>query len=260
MNLARGVDRNVPGFLRSAAYRVFNVARGAVYTGSARHCPCCGRSSRKFLPAGTKRREDAVCPSCGARERQRLLWLYLSRETDLSRRPLRVLHFAPEECLSRRFRAQRNLSYVTADLEATKADVAVDITSMQFPPESFDVVLCCHVLEHVPDDRRALSEIFRVLRPAGWAILQVPIDATALTTEEGAHILDPLERERRFGQADHIRMYGRDYLARLRAAGFDVTVTEYAQQFTPHEIRRMSLDPDEPVFFARKPLNAKPGG
>ena len=204
---------------------VRNLTLGTWYGGAGRWCPVCRRSSRRFLPFGREVvRQDARCPHCTALERHRMVWLYLTHRTDLfDGRPKRVLHVAPEQCLEERLRARLGAGYLTADLLDPHAMEKMDVTDIGHPDESFDAIYCSHVLEHVPDDRRAMREFHRVLKRGGWAILLVPI--TADRTMEDATVTDPAERLRLYGQADHVRRYGPDYVERLRDAGFDVAVS-----------------------------------
>lgn len=222
------------------------------YRGTGRWCPVCGRSSGRFRDFGIVPRPDALCMHCGALERHRLAWLYLERGTDLfDGRPKRMLHVAPEAAFEPRLRKALGDRYLTADLSPGRAAVAMDIEDIRMPDGWFDVIFCSHVLEHVDDDRRAMRELFRVLKPGGWAILLVPI--TADVTVEDPSITDPAERLRRFGQDDHVRRYGPDYVDRLRDAGFAVTITRVADLATPEEAERMALTPAAgEIYFCTK--------
>ena len=232
-------------------------ARGFVaalpYRGTGRWCPVCRTPSRRFREYGIVPRPDALCMHCGALERHRLAWLYLERRTELfDGRPKRMLHVAPEDAFERRLRRALGEGYLTADLSEARAMVAMDVEDIQMPDGSFDVIFCSHVLEHVRDDRRAMREFFRVLRPGGWAVLLVPI--TAEKTVEDPTVTDPAERLRRFGQDDHVRRYGPDYVDRLREAGFTVTVTRVPDLATPEEAERMALTPAAgEIYFCTKP-------
>lgn len=188
-----------------------------------RYCPVCRRPAKKFLSRGLIPRPDAQCPYCGALERHRLDWVFFHTKTNLfDGKPKTMLHFAPERAFQGKLRHIPNLTYVSADLLVGRADVALDITQLPFRDDAFAIIYCSHVLEHVPDDRKAMRELHRVLHPAGWAVLQVPI--TAERTYEDPSITDPKERERVFGQHDHVRRYGPDYVDRLEEAGFKVTI------------------------------------
>jgi SAM-dependent methyltransferase len=219
------------------------------YRGDRVECPCCGRTARKFAPTIRPvgpNRPSARCPHCGARDRQRYLRLYLERKTNLLVDHLRVLHFAPERIFEKWLSAQPNLDYVTTDLERPRAMVKADITELPFPDDSFDVILCSHVLEHVVEDRKAMRELYRVLRPGGWALVLVPIDFDRSETFEDPAVVAPADRERLFGQADHVRVYGRDFAERLAEAGFTVRVEDYRRELGEARARRYGLRPREP--------------
>lgn len=222
------------------------------YLGRKRYCPICRSHASRFLPHGLIERSEARCPYCGSLERHRLVWLFMERRTDLFAPPRkRMLHVAPELCMVSRLRRARHVDWLTADLKMTHAMVRMDVTQIQFPDDSFDVIYCSHVLEHVPDDTRAMREFARVLRPGGWAILQVPI--TAVATFEDPAVTDPAERERLFGQWDHVRRYGPDYADRLAAAGFQVERVTAQEFASAAEIASMRLDSEEQIHFCRTP-------
>lgn len=226
--------------------------RSLLYLGSRVTCPCCGGRFRKFLPYGVNPRSNAQCPRCGSKARQRLVWLYLKNRTKLFSDHLHVLHFAPEYVFRKQLASCPNLFYVTADLDSLMAMVKADITRIPFADAAFDVVLCNHVLEHVLDDRRALGEVYRVLRPGGWAILQVPIDLQRARTFEDARIVSPEDRERWFLQKDHVRIYGRDYTDRLSAVGFNVQVEFYAKDLQRDLRERYVLRRKRPIYLCTK--------
>ncbi len=232
---------------------------GLFYVGRGKECPLCGCQRRKFLPYGyVVQRENALCPRCLALERHRLLWLWLVRESDIGRGAValpRLLHIAPEVALMRKFKkmyASVPDRYVTADLESPLADMHFDIQHMPLEDESFDVVICNHILEHVEDDRLALSEIFRVLHPGGWGVVLSPVDLSREHTFEDDSITDPDERTRIFGQYDHRRIYGRDYAERLRVAGFEVDARAYAEELSADERKRYALS-EEYLYIIYKP-------
>jgi len=221
--------------------------------GWARYCPICRSHLRKFETFGSPRRPEARCPICGSLERHRLAWLYFKQRTDLfDGRFKRFLHVAPEPRLSRMLVKIPNIEYVSGDLSAGDALVRLDVTDIAFPAGRFDVVYCSHVLEHVVDDRRAMRELGRVLKPGGWAILQVPIKGD--TTIEDPSVVTPAERERVFGQRDHVRIYGRDYADRLAEAGFAVTVDGFARGLPPVKARYFGLDREEDIYVCGKPM------
>jgi tetratricopeptide (TPR) repeat protein len=220
--------------------------------GRAVSCPCCKGHFRLFMPFGATPRPNAMCPNCGSLERHRLMQLYFERRTNLFSARLRVLHFAPEECFSRVLDHNPLIDYLSADLHAPGAKQKIDITDIPYADGSFDVVLCSHVLEHIPDDRRAMRELRRVLAPHGWALLQVPIDHQRAVTFEDPSITDPAQRERLFGQHDHVRWYGRDYVSRLVESGFHVRVDEFFGEFAPELIRQYGLMPGEDMHLCTK--------
>ncbi|PDW03608.1 class I SAM-dependent methyltransferase [Candidatus Viridilinea mediisalina] len=212
----------------------------ALYQGIERLCPICMKSARRFRPTGRPMRTDAKCVHCTALERHRMLWVFIQRSTNLlNGSPKKLLHIAPEPCLESRLRNMFGMSYVTADLSSNKVNLKFDIIQLPHPDNSFDVVLCSHVFEHIPNDRAAMREIKRVLKPDGWAILLVPI--TVDHTIEDASITDPTERLRLFGQEDHVRRYGPDYIDRLRDAGFHVRVIRSHDFATNSEIVQFGL-------------------
>jgi SAM-dependent methyltransferase len=217
-------------------------------------CPLCEKTARRFRPfgGGPIKRPNAQCPHCGSLERHRLIWLYLTHETDLfgATQTQRMLHVAPEAVLRERLMNEPLIDYLSADLDPGLADVQMDITAIDFPADAFDVILCSHVFEHVPDDALAMRELCRVLRPTGWAILQVPI--LLPHTDEDPTLTDPEERLRRFAQRDHVRAYGPDYADRLRAAGFDVRPDRYAQRLGAQRARRHGVLAEEIVHFCTK--------
>lgn len=232
---------------REVVYRV----RGSLYRGGARPCPVCGRSSRRFIGWGNPVRPEARCPQCGSLERHRLVWLFLCRKTDLfDGRRKRFLHVAPERGLERRIRAIPGVEYLSADLMHPAAMVKMDLTDIPYPDGHFDVIYCSHILEHIPDDRRAMREMRRVLAPGGWALVQVPV--TVESTFEDPSAATPEERLRLFGQVDHVRRYGSDFADRLRESGFMVREVHPAEIATLEERRSMVLLDSDTVFFCTR--------
>ncbi len=221
---------------------------GWFYYGHEVKCPLCGHTFRKFLPYGyVLPRENALCPHCLSLERHRLLWLYLERETDLFKEYPRLLHIAPEVCIMRHLKPHfkgHPGRYITADLESPLADLHFDVQQIPLADASVDAVMCNHLLEHVADDRKALGELYRVMKPGGWGIILSPVDLDYEQTYEDDTITDPAERTRIFGQYDHRRIYGRDYADRLRSAGFEVADIDYASSLGKEAVRRYALPPD----------------
>ncbi len=218
--------------------------------------PIDGKSFRKFLPYGYgKQRENALSPSTLSLERHRLMWLFLRDETNFftSEKKLITLHIAPEQCFLDLFRKQKNLDYTTSDLESPIADVKADICDLPFEDNSFDVVFCNHVLEHITDDTKAMQELFRVMKKGGFGIFQIPQDLSRETTFEDDAITDRKERAKIFGQYDHVRVYGRDYFNKLRSIGFKVDEIDYTKKITPEKLERFCLMKNEilPVCYKK---------
>lgn len=219
------------------------------WRGDEVECPCCGREWAAFVPDWN--RADAICPGCGSHERHRALWLHLRDR--LGEGPLRMLHFAPEHALSQRLERIAELERVTADLDPAGVEVAADLTALPFDDASFDAAICSHVLEHVEDDRAAMDELARVLRPGGWLAVMVPIDLNRTHTYEDDSITDPDKRERAFWQHDHVRLYAPDIAERLQEAGLEVQIHRPAGELPAGSVRRHGLLPGELIFHCTRP-------
>jgi SAM-dependent methyltransferase len=217
-----------------------------------RFCPVCEKYSTLFASFGSSPRKDAQCLRCGALERDRFAWLYLSRKTNLlDGTKKRMLHLAPEPALESRLQRTVGKSYLTADLLNKRVMTKMDITSIPYPDDHFDVIFCSHVLEHVQDDERALRELSRVLNPDGWAILMVPIKAD--TTIEDPSVIDSEQRKQVFGQQDHVRIYGNDFVDRVRKNGFNVTIVHPADFLSAEEAQSMGITSFAgEIFFCTK--------
>lgn len=194
-----------------------------------------------------------LSPSTLSLERHRLLWLYLKEQTTFFTAPLKVLHFAPEQAFYKRFRKLTHLDYTTTDLNSPLADVKADICNLPFEDNSFDVILCNHVLEHIPDDTKAMQELLRIMKPGGWGIFQIPQDLARADTFEDNSITDPTERAKIFGQYDHVRVYGRDYFEKLKSIGFQVDAIDYTANLSETDIDKYRLAQGELIPFVRKP-------
>lgn len=229
--------------------------RTALYWGRRVCCPVCNGHFRHFKPAWN--RPDAICPGCQSQERHRALWLYLSDGSDLLDGVESLLHFAPEPRLEQHLR-QRVSQYVSADLDSPKAMDHADIMALPYERDSFDAIVCSHVLEHVEDDRRAIREMLRVLRPKGWALIMVPVDLSATATLEDRNVVTPEARKAAYRQEDHVRLYGTDLPGRLDSEGFETTVIPYARLLVPPVRRRFGLNQEDEFYLARKP--GKPAG
>jgi hypothetical protein len=241
----------VPGAVGRAARGVRLRYRVLANRGDTVRCPVCEHGFARFRDDWN--RPNAICWRCGAHERHRALWLYLSEQhPELLTQAPELLHFAPEWCLERRLRAQRKLRYVTADLEPGAAELEIDITNIALPDGSFDAILCSHVLEHVPDDTAAMRELHRVLKPGGWVIVMVPLDLDRTETYEDPTIQSPADREREFRQSDHVRLYAPDIADRLSAAGLTVTTERVARDLGPGRAARYGLLGSDYLFLCRK--------
>ena len=222
------------------------------YSGSRFTDPIDGSSYRKFLPYGYQKiRENALCPGTLSLERHRLLWLYLDRETSFLNDSLKVVHVAPEQVFYQKFKSFPHWKYTTTDLHSPLADVKADICALPFEDNSYDLILCNHVLEHIPNDRKAMSELYRVLKKGGTLIAQVPLDENRTTTFEDNSITDRKERTKVFGQYDHVRVYGKDYLEFLNQTGFSSKFIDYTEKLPKEEIKRYGLQ-YESIPIAKK--------
>jgi len=224
-----------------------------LYRGNEFTDPINGKSYRKFLPYGyVKQRDNALSPGTLSLERHRLLWLYLNNETNFFSKTLKVLHVAPEQCFYKLFKNLKKINYTTFDLNSPLADIKGDICNLPFKENSFDFILCNHVLEHINDDNKAMKELYRVLNKNGTAILQVPINQKSSKTLEDSSIVDKKERIEKFGQYDHIRLYGLDYFKKLESFGFKVNPLKYSKEFTEGEIIKYGLIKDEIIPICKK--------
>ncbi|QYN51308.1 MULTISPECIES: methyltransferase domain-containing protein [Apibacter] len=215
--------------------------------------PIDGKKYRKFLPYGYgKPRNNALAPGTLSLERHRLMWLYLLKDTDFFSANLKVLSIAPEQCFLKRFKKLKNLDYITADLYSPIVDVKADILNLPFKDNEFDVIFCNHVLEHIEDDRKAMSELYRVMKPGGWGIFQVPMRYGYNKTYEDFSITDKEERKKHFGQYDHVRWYGLDYFERLENAGFQVEQVKYYETLPESEMEKYALSKNEILPVVRK--------
>lgn len=236
---------NLSIFLRPLIYQFF---KGNNFTD-----PIDGKSYRKFLPYGYgKQRENALSPGTLSLERHRQMWLYLQNETDFFTKNYKVLHIAPEQEFLRKFKKMKNLDYTSADLFSPIVDVKADILDLPFGDDCFDVVICNHVLEHIIDDKKAMSELYRVMKTGGWGILQVPMKNSLEKTYEDFSITEPKERQKHFGQYDHVRWYGMDYFDRLKSVGFDAEANFYSQKFSDTDIKRFGLNRNEILPVVKK--------
>lgn len=239
---------------------VINFYHNIKFKGDAVHCPICDSHYREFVTFGLVRRHNARCLKCNSLERHRLLWLFFQRETDFFTSPqFDFLHCAPERTFYQHFASQKNMNYHSCDLfpefyPHVKGIEKQDITQLSYADERFDVVLCSHVMEHIPEDSKAFSELFRVLKKGAYVIFQIPQDTTLATTYEDFSITDPKEREKHFGQNDHVRVYGMDFKNRAEKAGFDVLESDYRLAFSENDRFKYGLGRDEYIYLCKKAL------
>lgn len=248
----RFLVRRIPRPVLIKCSGVFSVVAKPFYKGDKVECPICNSHFRKFLPYGNKGIDNRLCPKCLSLERHRLIWFYLKQCSAFFSENLKMLHIAPEQPFIKRFKKMDNLEYKTADLVSPIADMHFDVMKIPLPDNLYDVIICNHVLEHVENDIAAMKELYRILKSGGWAILQVPIDCKRESTYEDFSITDPKERERTFGQYDHVRIYGNDYASRLESAGFTVETFSIKQHLTIEQIERCRIDGNEIIYIARK--------
>lgn len=240
------------GFLIRISFFVKPILKILMY-GSKYTDPIDGNTFRAFLPYGyNKIRNNVLSPSTYSLERHRLLWLYLKNETSFFKAKLKVLHFAPESALMNQFKKLKNLSYDTIDLNSPIADIKADICDLPFLDNSYDFILCNHVLEHIVDDNKAIRELYRVLKKNGIGIFQVPIDYNRDTTFEDFSVTNKKERNKLFGQYDHVRIYGLDFFDRLQKAGFLVEKCEYTSKLSKEDIIKFCLPKKEIIPICRK--------
>jgi SAM-dependent methyltransferase len=234
---------------------VFRVFAPLLYKGDKVECPVCEKSFSKFLSYGSNvaHRENVLCPYDLTLERHRLMWLYLKRTDFFTADDLSLLHIAPEQCFHNRFKKQKNLSYLTGDLVSPIADMHFDLHEIPLEDDRFDRVFCNHVLEHVDDANQCMEELYRVMKPGGWGIFQVPQDFSREETYEDDSITSPEEREKHFWQKDHVRLFGKDYPDWLRKAGFIVDEYKPSELFSPEEVKRYRLMEKEILYIANKP-------
>ncbi len=238
-------------YLRVAGLYVTRTA-SVFMRGQKYECPICNYKGKRFLSYGLKTRPNSLCPWCLSLERHRLLWLYLRAKTNIFTDPVKVLHFAPEHQIQEDLKQRPNIDYTSCDIDMPTAMVKVDITKIQYAENTFDIILCNHVLEHIPDDNLAMRELYRVLKPGGWAILQTPIDIYSEHTIEDKGPLTKKEREEKFGQNDHIRTYGLDKKDRLEAAGFTVILDDYVRTLPADLVTKYSLEYIEDIYLCKK--------
>lgn len=242
----------------------YNYIRSLYYFGFKYECSFCNGRFRKLLSIGLKNDiassiigggyRYAVCPKCHSTDRERLVYWYIVNKKNIfySHKMINLLHIAPEKNLQKVFRASDKINYINGDLNPLVADRRINITDIKFENNFFDFIICNHVLEHVKDDKRAMRELCRVLKNGGEAILQVPISKYNKETLEDSSITTPEEREKIFGQKDHVRIYGQDYKRRLESAGFEVELYDIKNDFNIKEVNKLGLNKEEILYICYK--------
>jgi SAM-dependent methyltransferase len=220
-------------------------------------CVCCKSKYITFLPAGIEKRANARCIKCGSLERHRTLWMFLNEQHDRFSKPIKLLHVAPEKIFYKYFDSIPNIEYCPVDLMPDKYEygsktIEMDVTALTYPDNYFDAVICNHVLEHIRQDAKAMSELYRVLKPGGWAILNTPVDMNSERTVEDINLYDPKKQLELFGQPDHVRVYGKDFITRLQHAGFTMDVIDHVSKFSHNEQFKYGLKSIEVIFYGSK--------
>ncbi len=252
MSILKKLLNTVPRPLLISLSKLARPILDLYYRGNKFTDPINNKSYRKFLPYGyVNIRENVLSPGTLSLERHRLLWLFLQQETEVFNQKLKVLHFAPEQAFYKRFKKIKNWDYITTDLYSPLADVKADITNLPFNDNEFDLVLCNHVLEHIPNDTKAMQELYRIMKPGAMGIFQIPLDKNRNTTYQDDTITDRGERTRIFGQYDHVRVYGMDYFDKLKSIGFEVKKVDFTSRLSKTDIVKYGLEEGEilPVVY-----------
>lgn len=256
----RVLRRLIPHAKRPVARALYNRITWRLLVGRDVECNCCETRFRRFRTyVGGDGHRSLACPRCGSLGRHRVDWLYLRTRSDALHGAVRLLHIAPEVCLEAPLRRLPHVSYLSADYDSSLAMDEVDVTNMHYPSDSFDGVICNHVLTVVDDDRRAMRELYRILRPGGWALVQSSVDWSLEHTLDNPSHHGSAEAPGRYEEV-MMRNYGRDYEHRLSDSGFQVTASDFVKEISPALQTRLGLDLDETVFFCRKELAAREPG
>ncbi|MDB5039144.1 MAG: SAM-dependent methyltransferase [Bacteriovoracaceae bacterium] len=252
MNFKSIIKNKIPPRWFPNILRIYFGFRSVFYGGNKVQCPCCERSYRNFVDFGDPREIAVACPGCGSFSRQRLLTLILKSKFLTSNRILSVLHIAPELCISDFLKRQAQVKYKSIDLQSPQAEERMDLTDLHLSEGQFDLVICFHVLEHIVEDQKAMSEICRVLKKGGAALIQVPQNKSLVRSFEDPNISTPELRKKHFGQEDHVRIYGQDFKSRLESAGLDVSLLATKDICDREMIHRQNLLEDETIHLCIK--------
>lgn len=251
--MLRTVKNIILNIFPNISRKILYLFNGWLYRGENNYCPLCEKSYKQFLSGPENRSKNVKCPGCGSLERQRLLWLYLNNRIKIKDKKIRLLNIAPDYAIQNKLKKLPNIKYLSVDLSSRLAMQREDLTKLTFDDNYFDAVLCYHVLEHIADDQKAISEIYRVMKPGGWAILQTPYEQNLEKTFEDFSIKSAQDRKKFFGQEDHVRIYGRDYIERIKNAGFEVQEDRFIDTVDKMEKQRLALDENETIIFCIKP-------
>ena len=258
------IKRIVPKKYHNKISGVYNYLKSLYFFGFRYQCNFCKGHFRRLFPTGLKNDialsligggyRYSLCPRCHSSDRERLIYWYVANKTNIlrSQETVTLLHIAPEKNLEKVFKTSFNIEYINGDINLLAADRKIDITDINFGDNYFDFIICNHVLEHTQDDKKAMRELFRVLNPGGFAILQVPISKKLTETFEDFSITSPEEKEKHFGQKDHVRIYGKDYKERLENVGFGVELYDIKKDLSAEEIKRYGLNMEEILYIGRK--------
>jgi SAM-dependent methyltransferase len=235
--------------------KIKKVFQRQMYKGNDVHCVCCGSSFKKFAPFGTQKWPNRLCINCDSLERDRLLFLYLDNKTTLYKQQTSLLHIAPERIFFNKFKTVPGILYYPVDkfyLSYPKGTAYLDLLDNNIPDNTYDAIICNHVFQYIEEDHKAMKEVYRMLKPGGWAILQVPMDMNREKTYEDPTITDPKMREKVFGLNEHVRWYGRDYASRLEQAGFKVKEDDYVDTFSDKDIARLGFWKGSRIHYCEK--------
>jgi SAM-dependent methyltransferase len=249
INILRHAKKSIPRWL----LEVLLTLRALPFVGTRYTCPCCGWRLRAFTHGGGsfRVRHLGYCPRCNAKARHRRIWLYLEQRTNLFSDRLRLLHVSPKYSLSRRFTTMPNLNYVGVDIDDCRnIHAKMDLTAIPIRSDTFDAAICVHVLEEIEQDRKAMRELFRVMKPGGWAMISVPTQLDQKTFEDPT-IITPQGRQRAFGETAHVRVYGYDLIERLEEYGFRVQL-DLGKDVEQQTKKNYGLRDDENIFYCTK--------
>ncbi len=243
--IKRFIKKIIPEKVRLDLHYLFFKFKAIFYKGNNVYCNCCNKNFDHFLPYGNKERNNAVCPYCHSLERTRLLMYFLNNETSVFSTPNKLLHFAPERAIETNLKKLKNLNYITADINPAFADYEVDIQDIPFHDNKFDIIICSHVLGHIPNEAKAIDEIFRVLKPGGFALILTLIDFNRAKTFESAEVNSNEKRLEQYGEPDLLRLHGNDFAERLNRKNIDIETVKYFKNFSIEERQRYQLGTGE---------------